>query len=166
MVIKNEATIEEEQIRNIRGAIEHRATWFYFLLDEARKKGLDWDDFARKAIRRTGLFHGERRFKKTGDLKEFAGQFASDLGKQLFEMEVREASADRFVVEFNYCPLVSAWTKLTDDEKEIAQLCDIAMDGDRGIVSTFPGFNLDLEKTIASGDDVCRLVITADNKDE
>jgi hypothetical protein len=65
MVIKNEATIEEEQIRNIRGAIEHRATWFFFLLDEARKKGLDWDDFARKAIRRTGLLHGERRFRKT-----------------------------------------------------------------------------------------------------
>jgi hypothetical protein len=68
-------------------------------------------------------------------------------------------------VEFHYCPLVNAWTQLTDDEKKIARLCDIAMDGDRGIVSTFPGFNLDLENTIASGDDVCRLVITKDKKE-
>lgn len=166
MVIKNEAKIKEDHIRDIRSAIEHRATWFYFLLDEAQKKGLDWDDFARKAIFRTGLFHGDRRFTKTGDLREFAKQFASDLGRQLFEMEVREESADRFVVEFNYCPLVNAWTKLTDDEKEIAHLCDIAMEGDRGIVSTILGFNLDLEQTIASGDDVCRLIITADKKDE
>jgi hypothetical protein len=165
MVIKNEAKIKEDHIRNIRSAIEHRATWFYFLLDEARKKGLDWDDFARKAIHRTGCFHGDRRFKKTGDLREFAKQFANELGRQLFEMEVMEASADRFVVEFNYCPLVNAWIKLTDDEKEIAQLCDIAMDGDRAIVSTFPGFNLDIEQTIASGDDVCRLVITMDKKE-
>jgi hypothetical protein len=165
MMIKNEAKIKEDHIRNIRGAFEHRATWFYFLLDEARKKGLDWDDFARKAIRRTGLFHGDRRFKKTEDLEEFARQFASDLGRQLFEMEVWEASADRFVVEFNYCPLVNAWLKLTDDEKEIAHLCDIAMDGDRGIISTFPGFNFELEQTIAAGGNVCRLVITKDKKE-
>jgi len=165
MAIKNEAKIKEDHIKNIRAAIEHRATWFYFLLDEARKKSLDWDDFARKAIFRTGCFHGDRNFTKTRDLREFAGQLASELGRKLFEMNVLESKPDRLVVEFNYCPLVKAWMKLTDDEKEIAHLCDIAMEGDRGIVSTFPGFHLDLQETIASGGDLCRLVFTVDKED-
>jgi len=160
MAIKNEAKIKEKEIKNIRAAIEHRATWFYFLLDEARKKGLDWDDFARKAIFRTGCFHGDRNFTKTNDLTEFGKQLASDLGKKLFEMNVLESKPQRLVVEFNHCRLVNAWMKLTDDEEEIAHLCDIAMDGDRGIVSAFPGFPLDLQETIASGGDVCRLVFT------
>jgi len=160
MPIKNDAKIHEKHVKDVRAAIEHRATWFYFLLDEARKKGLDWDDFARKAIFRTGCLHGDHRFKKTEDLREFAGQFATDLPRQLFEMEVVESTADRFVLEFNYCPLVSAWMKLTDDEDEISHLCDIAMDGDRGIISTFPGFHMELQGTIAAGDHVCRLVIT------
>ena len=164
MTIKNEAKIKEKDIKIIRGAIEHRATWFYFLLDEARKKGLDWDDFARKAITRTGCFYGDRNFTKTRDLTKFGGQLASDLGKKLFEMIVVESKPDRLVIEFNYCPLVNAWMKLTDDEKDIAHLCDIAMDGDRGIVSTFPGFRLDLQETIASGGDVCRLVFTVDEE--
>ena len=159
MMIKNEATIREEHIRNIRGAIEHRATWFYLLLEEARERGLDWDDFARKAVFRTGCLHGDRQFTKTTDLREFGKEFANELERMIFEQNVVETTEERFVVEFNYCPLVSAWLKLTKNESDIAHLCDIAMDGDRGIVSGLPGFQLDLEKTIASSDDVCRIVI-------
>jgi len=54
MPIKNEDSIRDEHTRDVRAAIEHRATWFYCLLDEAGKKGLDWEDFARKAIFRVG----------------------------------------------------------------------------------------------------------------
>jgi len=164
MAIKNEAKIKERHVEDLRSAIEHRATWFYLLLDEARKKGLDWDDFARKAVFRTGCLHGDCKFTKTLDLREFGKEFASDSEKKIFEENVVEATEDRFVVEFNYCPLVNAWMKLTDDEKDIAHLCDIAMDGDRGIVSTFPGFQIDLQETIASGGDVCRLVFTRDKE--
>lgn len=160
MTITNQAKIKEDHVEDVRAAIGHRATWFYFLLDEARKKGLDWDDFARKAIFRTGCLLGEGNFTKTADLKTFAKEFANDLERRIFETEVLEATADRLVVEFNYCPLVSAWMKLTDDENEIAHLCDIAMEGDRGIVSIFPGFRLELQETIASGGNVCRLVFT------
>lgn len=160
MPIKNEASIKDEHIRDVRAAIEHRATWFYCLLDEARKKGLDWDDFARKAIFRVGCFHGERNFTETSDLKEFPRQFPSELGKKVFEMEIVESTPDRYVVEFHYCPLVHAWQKLTDSEEEIALLCDIAMEGDRGIASTFPAFKFDIEEKIAEGGDVCRLVYT------
>lgn len=160
MTIRNEATIKDQHVEDMRNAIEHRATWFYFLLDEARKRGLDWDDFARTAIFRTGCFHGDVKFTKIEDLKQFAREFANDLVRQIFEMDVVESTDDRFVVEFHFCPLVRAWTKLTDNEEEIAHLCDIAMDGDRGIVSRFPDFRMELKDTIASGGKVCRLVIT------
>ena len=160
MAIRNEAKIKEKDIRSVRNAIEHRATWFYFLLDEARKRGLKWDDFARKAIFRTGCFHGERNFTQTSDLREFEKQFFTDFVKKLFEMEIRESTENKLEVEFNYCPLVEAWVKLTEDDDEISHLCDIAMDGDRGIVSTFSEFQLDLQETIASGGDVCRLVFS------
>lgn len=160
MAIKNEAKIKEPHVEDMRSAIEHRATWFYLLLDEARKKGLAWDDFARKAVFRTGCLHGESKFTKTADLREFGKEFCNDLERKIFEQNIVEATEERFVVEFNYCPLVMAWMKLTDNEKDIAHLCDIAMEGDRGIISKFPDYQMDLQETIASGGDVCRLVIT------
>ncbi len=159
MTIKNQSTVNEEQVNNMRSAIEHRATWFYLLLDEARKKGLDWDDFARKAIFRCGCFHGDIKYTKTDDMKVFAFEFANDLYKKIFEMDIKEVTADGFVVEFHYCPLVNAWSKLTQDEKEIDHLCDIAMDGDRGIVSV-KGLNMDLQDTIAKGGSGCKIVIS------
>jgi len=162
MAIKNKAKIKDDHLKDVRVAMQHRATWFYFLLDEARKRGLEWDDFAREAIFRTGCLHGDRTFSKMGDLREFAGQFATDLTKKLMEMEVVESTQDRLVIEFHYCPLVSAWMRLTDNEKDIAHLCDIAMDGDRAIVSRLPGIHLDIQETIANGGDVCRLVFTAE----
>lgn len=160
MGIKNQNTITEEHVSDIRSAIEHRATWFFFLLDEARKKGLDWDDFARKAITRCGCFQGKEKFSSEDDIKKFAAQFATELNKKIFEMDVQEITDKRFVVEFHYCPLVNAWLKQTKDEKEIEQLCDIAMDGDRGIISVSPEFEMSLEDTIAKGGSCCRIIIT------
>ena len=60
-------------------------------------------------------------------------------------------------IDFHYCPLVAAWTKLTGDDEKIALLCDIAMDGDRGIASQFPSFEFELGKTIAKGDGICEV---------
>jgi len=159
MTIQNEKTIKDEKIEELRGHIEHRATWFYFLLDEASKEGLEKEDFARKAIRRCGVFHGEEKLVDTQSLEEFAGDFLSENTRKIFEMDV-EANEEKLVVDFNYCPLVAAWLKQTNEEEEIDQMCDLAMEGDRGIISTYDKFKFDLQKTIASGDELCRLVIT------
>jgi len=160
MVIKNESKICEEHTNNLRAFIEHRATWFYLLLKEARERGLDWEDIGRKAILSCGKFHGNNKFTKTSDLKEFSCQFPGDIGTKVFEVEVKELTEDKYVIEFNYCPLVAAWQKLTDNEEDIATLCDIAMEGDRGILSTFKDFDFQLGETIASGGKVCRITIT------
>ncbi len=160
MAIINKSKEHGEHIEQLRNGIEHRATWMYLLMDEARKKGLDWDDFARKAIFRCGQFHGDVKFSSTDSIKKFGTEFAYDTLRDVFDIEVKELNEERFVMEINYCPLVNGWLKQTDDEEEVDHLCDIAMDGDRGIVSRFPEFVFDLQSTIAKGDKVCRVVIS------
>lgn len=154
-MIKNEASDRGQHIKDLRDAIEHRATWFYYLVQEAKKRGLDYD-FARDAITACGCFHGNNKYTKTDDLAVFAPEFISENVKNIFEMDTT-LTEDEFNIEFNYCPLVAAWKKLTDDEEEIAMLCDIAMDGDRGIASTFDNFEFHLGKTIAKGDNICEV---------
>jgi len=159
MSIRNEKTIKDEKVEELRGYIEHRATWLYFLLDEAFKDGLDKEGFARRAIRRCGCFHGNKKYIDTDSLEEFASSFPQKNSRKIFEMDV-DVSEEKLKIDFHYCPLVAAWQKLTNDEEAIAQMCDLAMEGDRGIISTYDKFEFDLQKTIASGDDLCRLVIT------
>jgi len=163
MTIKNEKKLTDERTELLRGMIEHRATWYYFLIDEAEKHGLKEEEFAREAIRRCGCFHGNEQLIDTDDLEKFAADFLSEDVRNIFEMEV-DVDQEKLIVDFHYCPLVAAWLKLTDDEAAIDTYCDIAMDGDRGIVSTYEDFEYDLQKTIASGDDHCRMVISKKKK--
>ena len=154
-MIKNNPSDKGKHIDDLRGAIEHRATWFYLLVKEARKRGLDWD-FARDAIRACGQFHGCTRYPKTDDLTVFGPKFANQNVIDIFEMDVT-TTPDELKIEFHYCPLVSAWQKLGATEEEIEMLCDIAMDGDRGIADAYPPFEFELGKTIAKGDDICQI---------
>lgn len=154
-MITNNPSDRGEHIDDLRAAFEHRATWFYYLIEEAGKRGLDCD-FARAAIKNCGCFHGDSKYTKTSDLKEFAPEFANDNVRNIFEMDTN-VTDEELKIEFHYCPLVAAWKKLTDDEEKIACLCDIAMDGDRGIASTFPDFEFELGKTIAKGDPICEV---------
>lgn len=160
MAIVNNAKDHGKHTEELRAAIGHRATWMYLLMDEARKRGLDWDDFARAAILKCGRFHGTVKFSPTEDLQQFGNEFANETVKKIFDMNVVELNEERFVVEFNYCPLIAGWVTQTEDEEDIKTLCDIAMDGDRGIIEKFPAFEFDLQSTIAKGDQVCRIVIS------
>jgi len=156
-MITNNATIKDEKTVDMRNAIEHRATWFYFLVEEAVKRGID-REFARNAIFNCGCFHGENNYPKRSDIKEFAEAFANQNVKNIFEMDVKTTD-EALNIEFHYCPLVAAWKKLTGDETLIADLCDIAMDGDRGIISKYKDFEFSLGDTIAKGDKTCQVCI-------
>jgi len=151
---------EELIVLEIRKAIEHRATWMYLLLQEARKKGLDWDDFARSAIHATGCLGGQKRREKMENpdsMEEFTTVFAGGISRKVFEMQVLAADEKAYHLDFHYCPLVSAWQKLGISPEEIEQLCDIAMEGDRGTADEFPAFEFSLGKTIAGGHEVCEI---------
>jgi hypothetical protein len=156
-MITNNPTIKDEKTVDLRNAIEHRATWFYFLVDEAVKRGVDID-FARKAIFNCGCFHGENNYPKTNSIKEFAEAFANQNVRNIFEMDVKTTD-EALNIEFHYCPLVAAWKKLTGDETLIGNLCDIAMDGDRGIISKYDDFEFSLGDTIAKGNKTCQVCI-------
>lgn len=144
----------------LRGAIEHRATWMYLLLDEARKKGLSWDDFARSGIFQCGLYHGQSKIKDNcpdyEDLREFFKPFLPEETMKVLEVEALKVEKDELVVEFHYCPLVTAWQKLGCSQEDIAHLCDIAMDGDRGIAKEC-GFDFTIHSKIAEGADTCKV---------
>jgi hypothetical protein len=157
-MIKNNPTINETHINELRAGIEHRATWFALLIQEAAKRGLDIN-FARDAVFNCGCFHADIKFPQTDDLIEFSEAFAPTNTQKTFEMEVT-ATEDEFKIIFHYCPLVAAWKKLTDDEAFIADLCDAAMNGDRGIVSKYDQFEFELGDTIAKGCDTCQVTIT------
>ncbi len=151
---------EKKLVQEVRKAIEHRAAWMYLLLKEARDRGLDWDEFARPAIRNTGCLGGQKRREKMVDpssLEEFATVFAGETSRGVFEMELVKQDSEGYYLDFHYCPLVKAWQELGASQEEIEQLCDIAMDGDRGVADQFPSFEFSLGRTIAQGSEVCQI---------
>lgn len=157
-MIKNIPEPKSQHIEDLRAAFEHRATWFYLLIQEARKRGLDYD-FAHDAIRQCGCWHGDNKYTKTDDFTKFAPEFANQNVVDIFQMDV-DVNPDAMSIDFHYCPLVTAWKKLGATDEECAELCQIAMDGDRGIADTFPAFHFELGKTIAAGDDICEIRFT------
>ncbi len=151
-MIKNEAKISEEKIDINRAQLEHRATWMGLIFDEA-------EGILRRAIKRCGNIHGEGFKAQCADPQnctDFRNVFLGEVGIKTFEMENIEATHDDLKVEFNYCALVNAWKKLGFDDERCALLCDIAMDGDRGIAEAM-GLTLNLTDTIAKGCSKCKL---------
>ncbi|MDR0525990.1 MAG: L-2-amino-thiazoline-4-carboxylic acid hydrolase [Spirochaetaceae bacterium] len=142
-----------------RAQIEHRAVWMGLIYDELVKTGIDAESVLRRAIKHCGRIHGEQLKKACGnsqDCREFRTVFLSDLVVDTFAMHPINADKDSLSVDFHYCALVSAWQKLGFDSKTCALLCDIAMEGDRGIAEVM-GLTLDLQETIAQGCEKCKL---------
>ncbi len=159
--IKNEANKVEEIVDVNRAQIEHRATWMALIFDEMRKAGVpDAEQIVRRAIRRCGQFHGKRNFHDVMEDKsscvDFDKVFQKGVGPATFNMDNFSSDADNMKVEFNYCALVSAWQKLGFDDETIALLCDMAMDGDRGIADA-NNLKLTLGGTIAEGCKTCNI---------
>lgn len=158
MSITNEPKYKNVLLQAIRAQLEHRATWMYLLCDEARKKGLDPKEFAPQAIKRCGLFQGSDLCKQAGtkSLKGLKKTLFTLPAQLVFEMDIKSCSDDNLDIDFHYCPLVKAWQKQGCSDDEISQLCDFAMCGDRGIAESF-GCHLELNKTIANGDNICEI---------
>ena len=158
--IKNVATLTNDEQANInRAAIEHRATWMGLIYDELKKDGIDPEPAFRRAIKRCGNIHGAN-FKAAcsnpDDCRDFAELFLNELGRKTFEQEVHEVTESEVPVDFHYCALLNAWKKLGFDDETCAKLCDIAMDGDRGIAEAM-GLTLELTDTLAKGCATCKL---------
>ncbi|MCI2106547.1 MAG: L-2-amino-thiazoline-4-carboxylic acid hydrolase [Intestinimonas sp.] len=159
MAIKNVSTVYDEKVNIKRAAIEHRATWMGLTYEEMVQAGADAEAMTRAAIHKTGEIQGagiKAACKEPADLTQFAANFLDDVTKTTFQMDIVESTEDDLKIEFHYCPLLSAWKKLGFSDEECAKLCDMAMDGDRGIAKAM-GITLDLTDTIAQGCEVCKL---------
>ena len=161
-MIQNTANPVEEIVNVNRSQIEHRATWMGLIYDEMVKAGIDAEPIIRRAIKRCGLMHGENFKKQCADPSncvDFKDAFLGDetkVGPQSFHMSDIAADQGNVTVNFHYCALVSAWKKLGFSDDACALLCDMAMDGDRGIAEAM-GLTLTLTDTIAKGCATCKL---------
>ena len=159
MSIVNEPKLKNPLLMAIREQLEHRALWMYLLCDEAKKKGLNPEEYAPEAIKRCGLYQGALLVEKGCMGKSLKGLKKALFGKAaqwVFEMKILRCTDDHLDIDFHYCPLVKAWQKQGCSDEEIQLMCDHAMCGDRGIAESF-GCKLELPKTIAKGDGVCQI---------
>lgn len=142
-----------------RAQIEHRASWLALIFDEAKKENINIEVITRRAMRRMGRIHG-LLYKSASEsfvsFADFKKSFLNGLAVKTFEMDQIEANDHELIVEFHYCPLLSAWSKLGFSDERCAELCDIAMDGDRGIADSM-GYKLVLTDTIALGCETCKI---------
>ncbi|SMP56204.1 L-2-amino-thiazoline-4-carboxylic acid hydrolase [Anoxynatronum buryatiense] len=158
--INNQKKKQEDDVTALlRGAIEHRATWMGLTYLAAKEAGCDAEKITRAAIRKTGNIHGaniKKAMENGESLVDFRHAFLTTHVINIFEMDIKELETENFKIEFNYCPLVSAWQKLGMDNETIDLLCDMAMDGDRGIAEVI-GATFELGDTIAKGCATCKL---------
>ena len=108
--IKNRPKHTNKLLNAVRGLLEHRATWLYLLLDEAEKRGVETEEFARSAIMRCGCFQGKHLADAAGTKASGAQENPFTLpARMVFEMKILACDDDRLDIDFHYCPLVAAW---------------------------------------------------------
>lgn len=163
MELKNTAKIHTAETDAQRAAIEHRATWLALIFDEGRKAGVEnIEAVLRSAIRRCGHIHGARFRENMNGEADFCGmcpQFLTPTAQLNFEQEVTTCTHDELAADFHYCPFVTAFKKLDMSDDDIALLCDIAMEGDRGVGDAMDS-DLAIPKRISLGDDYCQIHYT------
>jgi len=160
-MIKNIPSINEEHLNNLRAASQNRGLWYYQLLKEAQRRGVDID-FARQGIREVGHLNGHTKFPKTSNLREFIKAFMSETPRKMFEMELISLTDTEAHIEFHYCAMCAMWQNFEKENMDtdfIPYICDIAMEVDRGMFDTYDCFEFTLGDTIAAGKKTCQLCI-------
>ena len=160
--IKNTTRVKGGLIDLNRTQIEHRAAWLAMIYEEASKENVELEKIVRSAIKKIGRIHGEGfrlKISEPVSFEEFKRVFLNGVAVKTFEMDKIEVKENELYVEFNYCPLVKMWQELGLSDEKCAKLCDMTMDGDRGIAESM-GFKLDISETIASGHESCKMRYT------
>lgn len=149
----------DELTEAVRSAIEDRATYLYLLFKEmeAANGTAAALDMARRAIFRYGQIKAQAMPPMSSPV-DFVHHQMRPGRAAVFAKEAVTIRPERSELRFHYCPLVQAWRRLGATPEELAMLCDVAMEGDHGMVSEAP-FALQVASTIAKGDACCRLIL-------
>ena len=149
--ITNKPTKTDETTLALRGLCAKRASTICYMIQQAKEHGVqDGAAFAREAITKYGEDIGQvvkSKMKNPDDLLEFSQYFGAGADRDIYEMEVVAQDEDRFYLDFHYCR----------DPEEMAELCDIAMEGDRAVGASFDAFEFTLGETIAQGCPACQI---------
>ena len=159
--IKNNPHVTDDPVVNVRrAAIEHRGKWAAAFYQEAQEQGIDLEPIMRSAIRKVGLKSGAKEKKdfegKELNAETYAKYFTGKAYSDTFEKKLVSANEDEAVVTLNYCALLKAWQDMGLSDEECAMMCQIAMEGDRGIAEGV-GLDFDLEGSLADGCECCTL---------
>ncbi|MFR8079893.1 MAG: L-2-amino-thiazoline-4-carboxylic acid hydrolase [Christensenellales bacterium] len=159
--ITNKPTKTDETTLALRGLCAKRASTICYMIQQAKEHSVqDGAAFAREAITKYGEDIGQvvkSKMKDPDDLLEFSQYFGAGADRDIYEMEVVAQDEDRFYLDFHYCPYVAEWQKMGRDPEEMAELCDIAMEGDRAVGASFDAFEFTLGETIAQGCPACQI---------
>ena len=133
----------------------------YLTKKEAERQGIDLTPVSKAVQKESSVAMAQEirsRMEDPANVGEFIEKmFKGPIGYEAYEVDVVSKSPESADLEYHYCPLVQAWQSLGLSDEEIAQLCDSAMEGDR-IMAEEMGYDIDIQKTIANGDGVCKIV--------
>jgi len=161
-MIDNKTSIKGDQVVDLhRGAIGHRATWTGLTYTKAREAGKEEEaeKFIREAVAETAKVQAAAIKSQCQDPESvacFAENFLNSNVAKTFEIEFKTKTEDRVDLAFHHCPLLKAWQDLGFDDATCEKLCDMAMDGDRGIAAAM-GYEFHLGDTIANGFKTCQM---------
>ena len=158
--IKNVPTVTDNELVNVRrAAIEQRGKWAAGFYLQAKEEGIDLEPIMRKAIHKIGVEGGRKEKEKLGEVTagSYGRYFCTKALHETFEKKIEKDGEEHFECSLNYCALLKAWQSMGCDDETCALLCDIAMEGDRGIAEGL-GLDFDLKSSLAKGDCCCHLV--------
>lgn len=150
---------EEEYLAGIRGAIGERAIWFYMIMKELKKQGIDVDKVCQNTIFEFGRIRGQK-YSGAKTPGEFAEMLYNSKGKLVFEMELEEKGEEKGVLKFKRCPLVDAWKEYNIPLEDRIEICRLACYGDYGRVSCAEGINLEFPQQLSKDQECCELLFT------
>ena len=148
----------EEFLEAVRGANGTRAQWFYLMLKEAKRQGLDLDEFCKETIYKFGLERGQK-YSVCKTPGEMAEMLYNSNGQDVFAMELAEKSDEKGVLKFHHCPLAQTWTDLGLSAEERKELCRLACYSDFARADC-ANVDLHFAQKIAHDEPVCELVFT------
>ncbi len=160
--VVNKPTITDNYACNVRrAAIEQRGKWAAGFYLEAKNQGIDLEPIMRAAIHKIGVEGGQgekAKYFNNGKVTAsgYAHYFTEKALSETFEKSLDYDTEDEAVVTLHYCALLAAWQKMGLSDEELALMCDIAMEGDRGIAEG-AGLDFELEGTLAQGCKCCTL---------
>lgn len=158
----------EKSNRETRDAFKSRGVLYRLFFEEFAKE-LGEEKAAtimKRAIYRWGNAKSKRHQKhaEKKDFNRIANDFikASVCNGKLFKPSIHRVDNHSVVIDMEGCPLVEAWKEMGLSEKEIAKMCEIANATDFGKYEGM-GFKLNIESTLAKGEERCRLIIEEKN---